>query len=128
MQKTRINITLNQTVHEKAKYWASREEISLSAIIEQRLQQYCKEKESPKLNQSNEPLVGYYQSAEMKNLISAAIKLPSSKLFELTQFAEFLGQKSFPSNELSLKGILTDKIWMSDDFDEPINDFKEYMP
>ncbi len=61
-------------------------------------------------------------------LLSAAAKLPSDKLIELSKFAEFLGQKSIPSNEHSLKGILNGKIWMSDDFDEPINDLKAYMP
>jgi hypothetical protein len=25
------------------------------------------------------------------------------------------------------KGCLSGKIWMSDDFDEPLDDFKEYM-
>jgi hypothetical protein len=26
-----------------------------------------------------------------------------------------------------LKGILKDKIWVSDDFDEPLEELKEYM-
>lgn len=60
--------------------------------------------------------------------MSAAAKLPSDKLIELSKFADFLRHKSIPSNEHSLKGILNGKIWIADDFDEPINDLKEYMP
>lgn len=68
------------------------------------------------------------------DLLEALQKLPESLQQEVLHYAEFLAHKypSKPAAAESLKkkreaGALKGKIWMSDDFDEPLEDFKDYM-
>jgi len=68
------------------------------------------------------------------DLLEALQKLPESLQQEVLHYAEFLVQK-YPQDsttaELPKKkreaGALKGKIWMSDDFDELLEDFREYM-
>lgn len=61
--------------------------------------------------------------------------LPESLQTEVLHYIEFLSERygENPSESESQKkkrgglGVLKGKIWMSDDFDEPLEDMKEYM-
>ncbi|MEO8734171.1 MAG: DUF2281 domain-containing protein [Flavobacteriales bacterium] len=61
--------------------------------------------------------------------------LPADLRKQVTDFVEFLlKRKAAPEggeNDSELKkpvpGLLKGKIWIADDFDEPLDDFKEYM-
>jgi len=69
-------------------------------------------------------------SATIANPVYSALnELPQNALQELYDFAEFLLLKHKPIEKKHpkagfLKGVL---IYMSDDFNEPLEDFKEYM-
>ena len=62
--------------------------------------------------------------------------LPENLRTEAEHYIEYLakkvsieaGQKNdqHPTKERGGYGILKDKIWMSDDFNAPLNDFKDY--
>ncbi|MFB8790161.1 MAG: DUF2281 domain-containing protein [Potamolinea sp.] len=61
-------------------------------------------------------------------------KLPESLQTEVLHYIEFLLEKyvkTSPPTELPKKkrkaGLLKGKIWMSDDFDAPLEDLKDYM-
>ena len=61
-------------------------------------------------------------------------KLPEALKQEVLHYTEFLVEK-YGLEKLEAEtpkkkreaGILKGKIWMSDDFDEPLEDFKDYM-
>jgi hypothetical protein len=56
--------------------------------------------------------------------------LPPDLKSEASDFIEFLIEKSKKKNQKTIKpqfGALKGKIKMSKDFDEPLDDFKEYM-
>ncbi|MBW4473605.1 MAG: DUF2281 domain-containing protein [Stenomitos rutilans HA7619-LM2] len=67
-------------------------------------------------------------------LLETLQKLPESLQLEVLHYAEFLVQK-YPQDAIAVEplqkkreaGALKGRIWMSDDFDEPLEDFKEYM-
>ena len=76
----------------------------------------------------------------LKNeIINEASILSEEKLRMLFQFAKFLSSSAYDqernetvNKNLSWKrkkiaGRLKGKIWMSDDFDAPLDDFEEYM-
>lgn len=56
-------------------------------------------------------------------------KLPIRMKHELIDFMEFLIEKSNKErkNITPKPGGLKGKIWMADDFDEPLDEFKPYM-
>ncbi|MBW4583401.1 MAG: DUF2281 domain-containing protein [Tildeniella nuda ZEHNDER 1965/U140] len=64
------------------------------------------------------------------DLLEALQKLPESLQQEVLHYAEFLVQK-YPQDTIAAEppekkreaGALKGKIWMSDDFDEPLEDF-----
>lgn len=55
-------------------------------------------------------------------------KLPDQKLQEVLNFVEFLQQKSKTEKKIKERqfGYAKDFFKMAPDFDEPLNDFKEY--
>ncbi|MEM1292867.1 MAG: DUF2281 domain-containing protein [Cyanobacteria bacterium P01_H01_bin.162] len=60
--------------------------------------------------------------------------LPEALQTEVLHYIEFLLERYTNTNretETSVKkrqaGLLEGKIWMADDFDEPLEDFKDYM-
>ena len=60
--------------------------------------------------------------------------LPEALQTEVLHYIEFLSARYTDTNretETSVKkrqaGLLEGKIWMADDFDEPLEDFKDYM-
>ena len=67
-------------------------------------------------------------------LFKVVISLPESLKRELLHYAEYLREK-YPNNQQSQERIETEsgygswagKIIISDDFDEPLEDFAEYM-
>ena len=62
-------------------------------------------------------------------LLALLSKLPNSLKLEILHYTEFLVNKC-AENEGSKKrkaGLLKGKIWMSEDFDEPLEEFEEYM-
>ena len=64
------------------------------------------------------------------DLITKIEKLPLEKQTEVADFVDFLASKNPLNNVTSKKrqfGAFEGKITMSDDFDEPLEDFKEYM-
>ena len=70
------------------------------------------------------------ETAILKNLE----KLPESVKQAVLDYIEFLVNRyvqEVPKTEKAAKrgglGIWKDKIWMSDDFDEPLEDLKDYM-
>lgn len=62
-------------------------------------------------------------------LIKKIEKLPLEKRKEVEDFIQFLVHKIRvkKNNAESKLGIFKDRISISDDFDEPIDDFKAYM-
>lgn len=72
---------------------------------------------------------------ELKDNILVNIeKLPENLQVEILHYSEYLLNKSAQKNEeKTIKskrggiGILKGKIWMSEDFDEPLEDLAEYM-
>ncbi len=63
------------------------------------------------------------------SLYTKIISLPDSMRAEVNDFVEFLVSKRGIIKKSTKReaGFLKGKIEMSADFDEPINDFKEYM-
>lgn len=64
------------------------------------------------------------------SLIRQINSLPESLRQEVFDFVAFLktkGHRNPRENKPREFGLLKGKIKMSDDFDEPLNDFKEYM-
>ncbi len=68
---------------------------------------------------------------ETQTLIQKINKLPLLEKKEVDDFVEFLifKQKNLKSNSKKERtfGVFKNKIKMSDDFDVPISDFKNYM-
>ncbi|MEW6496357.1 MAG: DUF2281 domain-containing protein [Cyanobacteriota bacterium] len=67
-------------------------------------------------------------------LLETLNKLPESLQQEVLHYAEFLAEKyakqsqeEQPQKKKRKAGLLKGKIWMADDFDEPLEDFKDYM-
>ena len=60
--------------------------------------------------------------------------LPENLRKQVSDFVEFLLKRKDPSNKggtetekkKPVAGLLKGKIWIADDFDEPLEDFKEY--
>ena len=64
------------------------------------------------------------------NLFNKLISLPENLKKEVSDFIEFLSAKNNKENPKKTKrvsGLAKGMIKMSDDFDEPLEDFKEYM-
>lgn len=63
--------------------------------------------------------------------------MPDALKIEILHYAEYLISKHSHNSEISVQlekpkkkrqaGVLKGKIWMSDDFDEPLEEMKEYM-
>ena len=66
-----------------------------------------------------------------QELIDKINKLPPAKKQEVEDFIDFVtakaADKTVDKSVESLFGIMKGKVWMSDDFDEPLEDFKDYM-
>jgi hypothetical protein len=66
-------------------------------------------------------------------ILNTVAQMPETLKQELLHYAKYLFQNYLKTEaeEKSTKrgglGIWKDKIWISDDFDEPLEDFKEYM-
>ena len=58
-------------------------------------------------------------------LRSVGITIVGSKEEKSLQMTK--GKQKLPKKERKF-GALKGKVWMSDDFNEPLDDFKEYMP
>jgi hypothetical protein len=75
----------------------------------------------------------------VQHLLQTFETLPAELQQEVVDFADFLAQRRLgsiqkkPSKEEIAErrrqgfGELKGKIWMSEDFDEPLDDFKDYM-
>lgn len=65
-------------------------------------------------------------SIELQNRINA---LPENLRREVEDFVSYLLEKSRKDKmpKAKLRGSLKGKILMSEDFDQPLDDFKEYM-
>ena len=62
------------------------------------------------------------------SLSSKVAMLPKELQQEVSDFIDRLIEKSPPKEKaIPVFGWLKDKIWMSPDFDEPLEDFKDYM-
>ena len=127
MLKRRINITLDQDVHEKAKYWLGREGKTLSEEIENFLKDYCESKNDQSISAVSEPEVPYEKTSNTYDFHTAVSKLPIEKQVEVRQFVDFLNSKDKLASKSSVSGIMPAGLWMSDDFDEPLEMFQEYM-
>ena len=127
MLKRRINITLDQDVHEKAKYWLGREGKTLSEEIENFLEDYCESKNDQSVYAVSEPVVPYEKTSNVYDFHTAVSKLPIEKQIEVRQFVDFLNSKDKLASKSSVSGIMPAGLWMSDDFDEPLEMFQEYM-
>jgi hypothetical protein len=64
-------------------------------------------------------------------IIQTIGQMPESLKRELLHYAKYLIENYSEQTELPNKkrkaGLLKGKIWMSDDFDEPLEEFKKYM-
>ena len=66
------------------------------------------------------------------SLIEKINSLPPEYVREVEDFVDFIREKKLPQNgvnesKLRQFGLLKGKMWMSPDFDEPLEDFKDYM-
>lgn len=127
MLKKRINITLDQAIHEKAKYWLGREGKTLSEEIENFLKGYCESKNDQSISAVSEPEVPYEKTSNTYDFHTAVSKLSIEKQLEVRQFVDFLNSKDKSASKISVSGIMPAGLWMSDDFDEPLEMFQEYM-
>jgi hypothetical protein len=127
MLKRRINITLDQEVHEKAKYWLAREGKTLSEEIENFLNNYCESKNDQSISAVSEPEVHYEKTSNTYDFHTAVSKLSIEKQVEVRQFVDFLNSKDKLASKISVSGIMPAGLWMSDDFDEPLEMFQDYM-
>ncbi|MCX6155011.1 MAG: DUF2281 domain-containing protein [Candidatus Kapabacteria bacterium] len=62
-------------------------------------------------------------------LLEKIDSLPESLISEVDIFVDYLLFKTSIKNEEPQRtpGFLKGKVWMADDFDEPLEEFKEYM-
>ncbi len=71
-------------------------------------------------------------------ILATTSQMPESLKQEILHYAKYLLEKysttetakldvEQPKKKRGALGIWKDKIWISDDFDEPLEDFKEYM-
>jgi hypothetical protein len=133
MNKIRVNITINKEIHEKAKFFSLKEGKSLSENIEDLLTQYYWQKAEGILS---EPTSHYNSTLELngmsplQNSMSDIFnQLHPEQQIELFHYGEYLLSKNpSPTKKISLHGIFRDQIMISEDFDEPLDIFKDYMP
>lgn len=124
MSKKRINITIDPELHSKVQFWSYQEGKSLSEKIEALLYEYNDLKQSKAVL---EPIISYPQNEGIESNIGNAIsKLPVEKQMQVLEFAEFLIQRNQSSKRPSLLGLWKDKVFISPDFDSPLDAFKEY--
>ncbi len=63
-----------------------------------------------------------------EDLINKISKLPPNVIAEVSDFVDFLISKSKPSGKKIAKfGSAGGKVKIADDFDAPLDDFKDYM-
>jgi hypothetical protein len=72
-----------------------------------------------------------------EEVLKVFASMPYSLKLEVLHYAEYLISKHSHNSEISVQlekptkkrqaGVLKGKIWMSDDFDEPLEEMKEYM-
>lgn len=71
-------------------------------------------------------------------ILEAVAQMPETLKQEILHYAQYLAEKyaqgsedqealEQPKQKRGGFGILKGKIWMADDFDEPLEDMKEYM-
>lgn len=133
MNKIRVNITINKEIHEKAKFFSLKEGKSLSENIEDLLTQYYWQKAEGIVS---EPTSHYNSTVELnamsplQNSMSDIFnQLHPEQQIELFHYGEYLLSKNpSPTKKISLHGIFRDQIMISEDFDEPLDIFKDYMP
>ncbi|WP_159474139.1 DUF2281 domain-containing protein [Dyadobacter sp. 3J3] len=71
----------------------------------------------------------YYKMSEIQ-LIEKVKKLPTAYQKEVEDFVDFILEKKINQPKMEKKrilGLLKGKMKMSDDFDTPLEDFKNYM-
>ncbi|MCU0340994.1 MAG: DUF2281 domain-containing protein [Spirosomaceae bacterium] len=61
------------------------------------------------------------------DLVAKLEKLPPEKQAVVEEFVDFLASKQPAEEKKPVFGSFKGKITMSEDFDEPLEDFKEYM-
>lgn len=126
MLKKRINITIDPDLHEKCRFWAIQEGKSLSEVIEGLLQEYRDGKSVLQLCEPQEGCV--VQKGISLELSQAISKLPPERQMQLLDYAEFLMSKQAIPSAVNLLGFFKGNIYVSDDFDAPLEAFKSYMP
>tara|TARA_B100001245_G_C22628436_1_gene309643 strand:+ start:183 stop:389 length:207 start_codon:yes stop_codon:yes gene_type:complete len=62
-------------------------------------------------------------------LLSEFHDLPEEEQNQVIDFIAFLKSKAQSKKEIKQRrfGVLDGKVWMSEDFDEPLEEFTEYM-
>jgi Protein of unknown function (DUF2281) len=61
------------------------------------------------------------------DLISKFERLPPEKQSEVVDFVEFLYERAEPAKKKAVFGSFKGEIMIADDFDAPLEDFKDYM-
>ena len=123
MNKKRINITIDEIVHQKSKFWSMKEGKSLSEKIEDLLINYNKTKIA------SEPLLSHNSVSSIATEVTTGLeKLPLQKQIQVLEFTQFLIHKNSSQSRPSLWGLLKGQIFMAEDFDAPLDEFKEYTP
>lgn len=126
MLKKRINITIDPDLHEKCRFWAIQEGKSLSEVIEGLLQEYRDGKSVLQLCEPQEG--GVVQKGISLELSQTISKLPPERQMQLLDYAEFLMSKQAIPSAVNLLGFFKGNIYVSDDFDAPLEAFNSYMP
>jgi hypothetical protein len=124
----RINISLSDKLHEKALSWANTKGLSFSGLLTELLEkeifQYSQHSNTSTIN---EPKTAYHTKIN-PSLLEKIQNLPAYQLQHLELYTDFLlsTQKNNMLQRLG-PGLLAGHIRISKDFDDPIEDFNEYM-
>ena len=124
----RINISLSNNLHEKALSWANTKGLSFSGLltelIEKEIFQYSQPSNTSIIN---EPQTLYHTKINT-SLLEKIQNLPAYQLQHLELYTDFLLSTQKHNRQQRLgPGLLAGHIRMSDDFNEPIEDFNDYM-
>ena len=75
---------------------------------------------------------GYFENGRFYSNERQIVKIPEKYKVYITLFDERIDKMQLPKSPekrpfSDLFGEWSGKVWMSDDFDEPLEDFREYM-
>jgi hypothetical protein len=130
--KKRINISIDSLLHEKAHAWSRLNRTTFSNLLELLLRDLIDNSESRGATKQLvcEPVANYTTSDNIfvEPLIAKIRQLPAYQQQQLDVYTDFLLSRTETNPRKRLPpGMLQGAISMSNDFDEPLSDFHDYM-